>query len=261
MSKQTSHYRLEGRTFHRLTVLRYLGASTWECSCQCGRLKAVKTQNLLNGRTKSCGCWKQEVHKQRIQHWVNFVAPDITYTRTSMFSYLELVELVHNGVITGVIPERINAASIDLTLGPTLFVERPSTSSKAIDLSAKPREYPNFERVDMGDAGFVMHPSCFLLAATVEVFNLPNYIQANYFLNSSLARAGLNAALAQFADPGWHGAHLTLELKNWTEWHSLRIRPGMKIGQMVFNRVTPVPEHRSYSTIGSYNNSTGPALR
>lgn len=178
-----------------------------------------------------------------------------------MLSYLELVELVHNNVITGVTPERVNAASIDVTLGSTIFVEQPNTSNKAINLSAKPREYPNFEQVDMDEKGFVLHPGCFLLAATVEVFNLPNYIQADYFLNSSLARAGLNHALAGFCDPGWHGSHLTLELKNWTEWHFLRIRPGMKIGQVEFSRVTPVPEHRSYSAIGSYNNAKGVALR
>lgn len=263
MKQSTPRYRLEGKTFHLLTVVRYVGPSLWECLCQCGRLKNVRTQNLLNGRTKSCGCWRLEVSKSRAAHWDTFVSPDITtkYPRTSMLSYLELVELVHNKVITGVKPERINAASIDVTLGPVIFVERPQANAKVVDLSAHPRQYPEFDEVTMGDGGFVLHPGCFLLASTVEVFNLPNYIQADYFLNSSLARAGLTHALAGFCDPGWHGSNLTLELKNWTEWTSLRIRPGMKIGQVEFNRVTPVPEHRSYSTIGSYNNSQGVTVR
>lgn len=178
-----------------------------------------------------------------------------------MLSYLELVELVHNKIITGVDPGRINAASIDVTLGPVIYVERPQTKAGVVDLAASPRQYPSFEEITMDDEGFVMHPGCFLLASTVEVFNLPNYIQADYFLNSSTARAGLNHALAGFCDPGWHDSNLTLELKNWTEWNFLRIRPGMKIGQVEFSRVTPVPEHRSYSAIGSYNNSQGVTVR
>lgn len=263
MKPSTPRYRLEGKTFHRLTVTRYVGPSLWECLCQCGRIKHVRTQNLLNGRTKSCGCWKLEVSKHRAAHWDKFVPPDIetNYPRTTMRSYLELVELVHNKVITGVKPERINAASIDVTLGPVIYVERPQAKSGVVDLAATPRQYPEFDEITMGDDGFVLHPGCFLLASTVEVFNLPNYIETNYYLNSSLARAGLNHALAGLGDPGWHGSNLTLELKNWTEWTWLRIRPGMKIGQVVFNRVTPVPEHRSYGAVGSYNNSQGVTVR
>lgn len=204
MKQSTPRYRLEGKTFHLLTVVRYVGPSLWECLCQCGRLKNVRTQNLLNGRTKSCGCWRLEVSKSRAAHWDTFVSPDITtkYPRTSMLSYLELVELVHNKVITGVKPERINAASIDVTLGPVIFVERPQANAKVVDLSAHPRQYPEFEEITMGDDGFVLHPGCFLLGSTTEVFNLPNYIQADYFLNSSLARAGLNHALAGFCLTG-----------------------------------------------------------
>jgi len=254
-------YHLEGKTFHRLTVLRYQKGSRWECQCQCGKVVTVLTQHLMNGRTKSCGCWKSEVQKHRTCHWSQFTAPEFTYTRPTMLSYLELVELVHNGVITEVTPERINAASIDLTLGSTIFVEKPNFKNRVVDLAATPRQYPDFRQIEMTEEGYLMYPGCFLLAATQQVFNLPNYIQANYFLNSSLARAGLNAALAMMCDPGWHGSHLTLELTNWTEHHPLRIRPGMKIGQMVFNRVTPVPEHRSYSTVGSYNNAKGPVIR
>jgi deoxycytidine triphosphate deaminase len=64
-----------------------------------------------------------------------------------------------------------------------------------------------------------------------------------------------------FADPGWHGANLTLEFKNNTRFNSLTIAPGMKAGQMVFHRVKPVPAERSYRAIGSYNNLQGPGIR
>lgn len=179
----------------------------------------------------------------------------------SLLSYNELVELVEAGVITNVDPGRINAVSIDLTLAPTILVERLPASYEPVDLAATPRRYPDFEKIEMNEFGFVLEPGCFILASSVEVFNLPNNIEAHYYLNSSLARAGLNAALAMLCDPGWHGSTLTLELKNWLRCTTLLIRPGMRIGQVVFNKVTPVPEHRSYKSVGSYNNSIGPSVR
>jgi hypothetical protein len=31
----------------------------WECLCDCGNLKVVSSDNLVNGGTKSCGCIKR----------------------------------------------------------------------------------------------------------------------------------------------------------------------------------------------------------
>jgi hypothetical protein len=52
---------LTGKTFGRLTVLRYLSAARqghyWMCRCECGTPeKAVLGQSLVSGNTKSCGC-------------------------------------------------------------------------------------------------------------------------------------------------------------------------------------------------------------
>ena len=183
-----------------------------------------------------------------------------------ILGYNSLCEMVESGIIENVNPENINGASIDLTLGDIIFVEKVYNDCEdfefvQVDLAAKPRQFPDFTTVKMNEDGFLMPPGTFLLAATREVFNLPNNIAFNYRLNSSLGRAGLNHALAGFADPGWHGAHLTLELKNWTEYHYLRIRPGMKCGQAIFYQTEPVPEERSYKSVGSYNHSKGVTLR
>jgi dCTP deaminase len=174
-------------------------------------------------------------------------------------SYTELCELVEEGVITNVEPRQIGPASIDLTLGDVIFIEK-QTSVFTVDLSAIPRQYPEF-LVKQIPTGYLMEPGEFLLASTEQVFNLPDDICAHYFLNSSLARAGLDAALAMFCDPGWHGANLTLEFKNNTRFNSLTIAPGMRAGQMVFHRVKPVPAERSYRAIGSYNDLKGPGVR
>ena len=179
-----------------------------------------------------------------------------------ILGYTSLCQMVESGIIENVDPANINGASIDLTLGDIIFVEEYNKGDMVVvDLSAKPREFPRFVKFEMNKDGFLMPPGAFLLASTREVFNLPNNIAFNYRLNSSLGRAGLNHALAGFADPGWVGSHLTLELKNWTEYHFLRIRPGQKIGQAIFYQVEPVPEERSYGKIGSYNHSKGVTLR
>lgn len=176
-----------------------------------------------------------------------------------ILGYNSLCEMIEAGIIENVDPANINGASIDLTLGNIILVE--TNPLKIIDLAAKPREFPNYTEIVLDESGFIMTPGRFILAFTQEIFNLPNNIAFNYRLNSSLGRAGLNHALAGFADPGWRGSHLTLELKNWTEYHYLRIRPGQKIGQAIFYQTEPVPEERSYSKIGSYNFSNGVTLR
>lgn len=50
-----------GSTFGKLTVLRLireqpLTTQTCECLCQCGNIKTYVRQNLIYGRTTSCGC-------------------------------------------------------------------------------------------------------------------------------------------------------------------------------------------------------------
>jgi dCTP deaminase len=99
-----------------------------------------------------------------------------------------------------------------------------------------------------------MLPGEFILAHTMETFNLPDNICAEFKLKSSGARTGLENALATWCDCGWNGSTLTLELKNLLRYNSLRLTPGMYIGQMIFYKVTEVPKDRSYATIGRYNN-------
>jgi hypothetical protein len=50
--------------FGRLTAVRkgsnHKTQTRWECLCDCGNSALVTTQNLRNGSTKSCGCYKKE---------------------------------------------------------------------------------------------------------------------------------------------------------------------------------------------------------
>ena len=168
-----------------------------------------------------------------------------------LLTYNELCELVESGAIEGVEPDQINGASIDLTLGDEfLFEEIPKIRDRyCVELIQKqtPEMSPYTGRM-------FLYPGQFCLAQTREKFNLPLNVAGHYMLKSSLARSGLQHLFAGFADPGWHGSVLTLELINHLRYHTLVLEPGMKIGQMVFWRgSSPVPFERSYAARGQYN--------
>lgn len=47
---------ISGQCFGELTAEEYQGDSKWLCKCKCGNTVVVRTCNLTNGHTKSCGC-------------------------------------------------------------------------------------------------------------------------------------------------------------------------------------------------------------
>ena len=51
---------VDGKTFGRLTVVKYVGDYRYECRCSCGATTTVKKYHLLNGDTSSCGCVLRE---------------------------------------------------------------------------------------------------------------------------------------------------------------------------------------------------------
>lgn len=61
---------LSGRKFGRLKPIKVVGRDEvsrcvlWKCECECGNKSIVKSSNLLNGNTKSCGCLRKEKGKK-----------------------------------------------------------------------------------------------------------------------------------------------------------------------------------------------------
>jgi dCTP deaminase len=171
----------------------------------------------------------------------------------SLLSYTELRGLQADGIIEHSLPSHVNSASIDITLGTEVLLEELPTEDEAvIDLRA--RQPLPMRRFTMGEEGLLLPPNSFILAHSVQIFHLPNWLSCEYKLKSSLARIGLEHMNAGWADAGWHGSALTLEFKNVTQHHVIRIRPGDAIGQVVFFRHAPVPAERSYAARGRYNN-------
>jgi len=172
----------------------------------------------------------------------------------SLITYDQLCDLVFEATLEGADTDQVNAASVDLHLGDTLLVERYGGVS--VDLSKK--EKPPMEQAPLGEDGlWWLEPGEFALAETREVFNLPDWIACEFKLKSSLARAGLNHVLAGWADPGFNDATLTLELINALRKNCLGLKPGMKIGQVVFWQGERVPPDASYSVRGRYNGQRG----
>lgn len=169
----------------------------------------------------------------------------------SLLSYIELCELVEQGVITNTPFDRVNSASIDISLGSTILVEAIGRAAYAVSLSKKQKLA--MDRYDISVLPYRLHPGEFILAQSEQEFNLPPDISAEYKLKSSMARIGLEHLTAGWCDAGWHGSVLTLELKNMTQGHIIELEAGILIGQMVFFRHTPVPHDKSYAVRGRYN--------
>lgn len=139
-------------------------------------------------------------------------------------------------------PDLVNPASIDVTLGTELLIEVSDQKELVrIDISDRTEDDP-----------YILMPKEFVLAHTMESFNIPVGLSAQFVLKSSRAREGFTNALAGWADPGWHGSKLTLELNNIRRHWSLPLYPNMKIGQMIFFHMSSTPIH-DYSVTGRYN--------
>ena len=55
---------LTGKHFGRWTVIRYAGyrrGAIWECRCECGKIKNIRSDHLRYGKSTSCGCYRAEV--------------------------------------------------------------------------------------------------------------------------------------------------------------------------------------------------------
>ena len=175
----------------------------------------------------------------------------------SYLNHDEITIALAKGLVLDFDPKCINAASLDVRLGKSILVERFGDSHRTVDYKAR-QKLAMTEVVLDDDKGYVIRPGEFFLAHTMEKCNFTDDIAALFRIKSSMGRIGLEHMDAGWVDPGFNGS-LTLEFKNMTQFHEIRIRPGDAIGQLVFMRGTPVSEDQSYRSRGNYNGHTGVA--
>lgn len=78
---------LTGKKFNKLKVVKVYGKNsygdrTWLCQCDCGKTCIVQGKVLKSGGTKSCGCYKKEVHyKTHKKYNEYFIVGDVVYIK------------------------------------------------------------------------------------------------------------------------------------------------------------------------------------
>src|SRR5258708_39494705 len=115
----------------------------------------------------------------------------------------------------------VNSASIDIRFGRDIIQEIGPDQ---------------FIEVKIPDEGIWLEPGEFILINTYERISVPNGYAVSMYLKSSTARKGINHLLAFWADPGWDG-YLTMEIKNELRYTKRLIKPGMKVGQIVVEKL------------------------
>lgn len=150
---------------------------------------------------------------------------------------------VHGNLVSPLAIQNVNPASIDIRLGNHILIESVNDNHYvALDISDYSKAEP-----------YELKPGHFVLASTLETFNIPEDLSGVFRLKSSLAREGLALCGAEFADPGWHGSVATLGLKNFRQLHPVPLWPGRRIAQLILME-TAIPD-RSYAETGRYNQS------
>ncbi len=140
---------------------------------------------------------------------------------------------------------QIQPASVDVRLGNTFSVV-DDTPSGIITLSSK----INYKTITADR--YLILPGQFVLATTMEYFELPDDLTAFVEGRSSLGRMGLFIQNAGWVDPGFRG-EITLELFNANRC-AIELQSGRRVGQLVFAKMDS-PAEKPYS--GKYQGQKG----
>jgi len=162
--------------------------------------------------------------------------------------------------ITGIRDEaqQIQPASVDLRLSAEFLIYKPAQVA-CLDPRQPETLVLATERVAVAEGeGFILHPGEFALGSTVERVAIPNDLVARVDGRSSVGRLAVVVhATAGFIDPGFVG-EITLELSNIGRI-PVRLYPGMRIAQIVFQTMTSAAERPYGAARGShYLDQQGP---
>ena len=121
-------------------------------------------------------------------------------------------------------------------------------SSKTLDPMDKEKTQQSFVKA-IKDKFFVLNPKSFILAKSIEKFNLPNDVSAIALTKSSYARVGVFANITTI-DAGFKG-DLVIEIAN-LGYTPVKIWAGYGIAEVLFFRHKPTDGYK-----GNYQNQEG----
>ena len=148
-------------------------------------------------------------------------------------------------IIKPLTEEQIQPASVDIRLGNTFSVV-DDTPSGIITLGSQ------IKYKSITADTYLILPGQFVLATTMEYFELPDNLTAFVEGRSSLGRMGLFIQNAGWVDPGFKG-EITLELFNANRC-AIELRAGRRVGQLVFAKMD---DHAQNPYNGKYQGQTG----
>ncbi|SEH80433.1 dCTP deaminase [Ruminococcus flavefaciens] len=148
-------------------------------------------------------------------------------------------------VIEPVTKEQIQPASVDIRLGNTFSIVDDSPSG-IITLDGS----INYKTITTDT--YLLLPGQFVLATTMEYFELPDDLTAFVEGRSSLGRMGLFIQNAGWVDPGFKG-EITLELFNANRC-AIELKAGRRVGQLVFAQMD---DHALNPYNGKYQGQKG----
>lgn len=144
--------------------------------------------------------------------------------------------------------EQINPASLDFRLGNNFkFYKR----DKTILIDPRDEQWRYVEEVIVPrDGYFIIHPGQFVLGVTMESIHIPSDLVGICEWKSSIGRLWLIIhSTAGLINPWWKGT-ITLEMTNLNEV-PIKIYPGMKIGQYLFQTIEGQVEITYDKKVGS----------
>ena len=159
----------------------------------------------------------------------------------TIYRMLETKELI----ISPLEPEQVQPASVDIRLGNTFSIVEDS-STGIISMENK------IQYKTMETDTYILLPGQFVLATTMEYFELPNDLTAFVEGRSSLGRMGLFIQNAGWVDPGFCG-EITLELYNANRC-AIELKAGRRVGQLVFAKMD---DHALHPYNGKYQGQRG----
>ena len=147
--------------------------------------------------------------------------------------------------ITPLTDSQIQPASVDIRLGNTFSIV-DDIPSGVITLDSE------IKYKILTTDKYLILPGQFVLATTMEYFELPDDLTAFVEGRSSLGRMGLFIQNAGWVDPGFKG-EITLELFNANRC-AIELTAGRRVGQLVFAKMDSAAEN-PYD--GKYQGQTG----
>ncbi len=168
----------------------------------------------------------------------------------------QIRELLAGGdlVITPLVEDNIQPGSIDLTLGH--LIDEPAGAQR-IDLAQKADRSSLCRQVDLAKLpqGYCLRPGQMVIGHSREEIRLPQNVNGLIANRNSLVYAGVNAALTQYINPGFHGNKI-IAIANIGP-HDLILRPGIRICTLLLFKMSGNSE-RSYDrrhAVDDFHNS------